>query len=89
MSSNAKDCTKFDDSKVAKIRVGKTTGTEITQWFGAPDGRFLSNGLEVWRYLYVQKKQRTREYDYQVLDVQVDKTDLVKDFKLEARMGLF
>ncbi|MBI4775071.1 MAG: outer membrane protein assembly factor BamE [Deltaproteobacteria bacterium] len=88
MSSTALDCTKFDDSKVSEIQVGKTTKDEIKDWFGSPDGKFFTDGPEpVWRYLYVQKKTHKREYDHQVLDVYFDEKGVVDDFKLDFLMG--
>jgi len=88
MSSTAVDCTKFDDSKVSDIQVGKTTKTEIKDWFGTPHGKFLTDGPEsIWRYLYVQKRLYKDEYDHQMLDVFFDENGVVDDFKLDYLMG--
>ena len=88
MSSTALDCTKFDDSKVSDIQVGKTTKADIKAWFGSPDGKFQTEGPgSIWRYLYVQKKTHKREYDHQLLDVHFDENGVVEDFKLDYLMG--
>ncbi|GEM_PF-3261676 len=88
MSSLATDCTKFDDSKVADIQVGKTTREDIQNWLGSPHGKFLTNGKLAWRYVYVQKIRHSREYDHQVLDILFDEKNVVQDFKRESLMGV-
>ena len=88
MSSTAFDCTKFDDSKVSDIKVGKTTKSDIKEWFGSPDGKFYTDGKgAIWRYLYVQKKTHESEYDHQMLDVFFNENGVVDDFKLDYLMG--